>query len=114
MREDTRDKIPLPGSAKEKGKKEVGKSIKTKFQLALIAALAVFFFFALGNRLEALNNLEAQIKETDVRIGFQIEYAENLRRDEAYLQSEEFIRKIAYERLGLVGENDVVIERRRR
>jgi cell division protein FtsB len=114
MREGYEDKIPPRGSAREKGKKEVGKSIKTKFQLSVIAVLGVFFAIVISNRAEVLSRLEKQLEDTDKRIKYQHEYAENLRRDEAYLQSDDFIRRIAYERFGLVADTDTVFERRRR
>jgi len=118
MREDTRTKTtasaPVARSAKESGKKAVGKSIKTKFQLAVIAVLGVFFFLVLTNRYDIINRIQAQVDETERSILYQREITENLRRDEAFFRSDEFVRRIAYERLGLIGDNDLIFERRRR
>jgi cell division protein FtsB len=100
--------------SKEKGKKEVRKSFQTKVQLAVIAALVVFFIAVIRNQNNTLHELDAQVADTDRRIALELEIAENLRIDEAYLRSDEFVKKIAYERLNLVGDNDIIFVKRRR
>lgn len=86
----------------KKGKKGI------KFYLFFIMGIILFFSGAICMQLQKRNDYDEQIKQLEYEINKQNEINEELKRQNEYQDSDEFIEKIAREQLGMIKPNEKI------
>lgn len=89
------------------------KKFKNRYFLILITIGVLFIAFVIQNKYNNLlnksNEFNKKIKSLEDRIEYESERADELKEQKEYTKSKEYIEELARDRMGLIGENEILI-----